>query len=287
MTTHGRTAVQIAAGLCIALVAAPAAAAQSRAGNVSRQMAHAQEMFAGHGLRPAGRGLTGTLEEGEEATLRLQLTAGVPYVISGVCDNECTDFDLRLADAAGNAVAEDVATDDTPIVRFTPQRTGVYVVSGVMSSCSQDPCHFGIGTYGGPAAVAAATRPAAPRPATATAAPVAARPLAGGVQLGAYACTEVVSIYAGSTYTSAGSIPNYTSTVQTRGSISITGGSTYRVGSTTGQYSFDPASGAIVWRSGSLATPQVKGGRYGPHPQTRIPELVVITSSGRWTCRRP
>ncbi|HET6764245.1 MAG TPA: hypothetical protein VFH27_11255 [Longimicrobiaceae bacterium] len=285
MTTHGRKGLQIAAGLCIALVAAPAATAQGRAGNVSRQMAHAQELFAGHGLRPAGRGLTGTLEEGEEATLRLQLTAGVQYVISGVCDNACSDFDLRLADAAGNAVAEDVETDDTPIVRFTPQRTGVYVVSGVMSGCSQDPCHYGIGTYGGPSPVAAAARPATPRPAMAP--PAAGRPLTGGVQVGAYACTEVVSIYAGSTYTSAGSIPNYTSTVQTRGSIRITSGNTYRVGSTSGQFSFDAATGAIVWQSGSLATPQVKGGRYGPHPQTRILELVVITSSGRWTCRRP
>lgn len=260
--------MRVVAALCIALAAAsaPIAAQGGSAEDVTLQIARAQEVFATHGLRPAGSPFTGTLQDGAEASHRARLTAGVQYILVGVCDNDCTDFDLRLSDAAGNQVAADLEIDDTPMVRFTPTSSGAYTVQGSMASCGQNPCYYGIAVYGGASSVAAAGR--------------------AGVQPGVYTCTEVVNIYAGTTYTSGGSYPNYTSSLQTRGSITITDGDTYRVGTTSGEFTFDAASGALDWRSGSLALPQVRGGRYGPNAQTRVPELVVLTSSGQWTCAR-
>lgn len=277
MRTRGKNTMRVFAAPCIALAAAstPIAAQGGSAEDVTRQIARAQEVFATRGMRPAGSPFTGTLEDGAGASHRAQLTGGVQYVLVGVCDNDCTDFDLRLSDAAGNPLAADVEADDTPMVRFTPTSSGVYTVQGQMASCGQNPCYYGIAVYGG--ASSAAGGPASGAP------PAAGR---AAVQPGTYACTEVVNVYAGTTYTSGGSYPNYTSSLQTRGSITITGGNTYRVGTTSGEFAFDAASGAIDWRSGSLALPQVRGGRYGPNAQTRVPELVVLTSSGQWTCAR-
>jgi hypothetical protein len=285
MRTRGKHPVRVVSALCVALAATtPLAAQGGSAEDVNRQMAGALEVFTANGMRQAATPFRGSLADGAQASHRVQLTAGVQYVLFGVCDKDCTDFDLQLSDAGGNAVASDVEPDDTPMVRITPTRTGMYTVQGVMASCGQEPCYYGIGVYGNASAIAAAPRPAAPNPAGR--APAAGRGQTGGVQPGVYACTETVSIYTGTTYTSGGSYPNYSSSLQTRGSITITGANTYRMGTTSGAFDFDAASGDIRWRSGALVMPQVRGGRYVPDPQTRVPVLVVVTTSGQWNCSR-
>ena len=73
---------------------------------------------------------------------------GVNYVILGVCDNDCSDLDLRLFDPNGREVASDLLTDDNPVVNVTPRRTGTYTVRAIMTTCSSQPCRYGIGVYG-------------------------------------------------------------------------------------------------------------------------------------------
>ncbi len=284
MKVCGKNPARVVAALFFAIAAAntPVGAQAGSAEDVTRQMAGVLEVFTGHGLRQVGAPFTGTLNDDAQALHRVQLTAGVRYAVAGVCDNDCTDFDLQLSDAGGNAVAADVEADDTPVVTFTPARSGVFTVRGVMASCSQEPCYYGIGVYGGASSAAAAATPARPNPA----ASAAAGAHSAAVQPGVYSCSETVNVYAGSTYTSAGSMPIYTSSLQTRVPITITGHDSYRVGDTSGKFAYDAATGGIRWLSGSLALDLVRGGRYAPNAQTRTPELVVLTSSGQWICVR-
>ena len=68
------------------------------------------------------------LAVGERSQLALSLTAGTAYAFLGSGAPEGTDVDLYLYDAAGAAVAQDDATDGTPIIEFTPDRNGSYVL---------------------------------------------------------------------------------------------------------------------------------------------------------------
>jgi hypothetical protein len=77
----------------------------------------------------------------------VDLTAGRPYLIVGVCDNNCTDVDLALQDENRVVVASDTAADDHPMIRFTPSTTATYWIEPTMHQCSADPCGYGIGVF--------------------------------------------------------------------------------------------------------------------------------------------
>jgi hypothetical protein len=103
--------------------------------------------------RLAGRGynidheLTGSLEEGRSETHDVRLRGGQAYAILGACDNDCGDLDLFLLDDDGNEIDSDVSTDDFPIVRYSPRRTGEYRVRVRMYECDTEPCFFAVGVY--------------------------------------------------------------------------------------------------------------------------------------------
>jgi len=80
--------------------------------------------------------------------MTLNLHAGTTYALIGVCDQDCTDIDLRLYDSDGDEVDSDLKTDDKPIVQIAPRVTGEYRVKVTMASCSTSPCFYGVGVYG-------------------------------------------------------------------------------------------------------------------------------------------
>jgi hypothetical protein len=102
----------------------------------------------GSGMRRTHTPYIGSLRAGASTNHSVQLNGGTSYSLIGVCDNDCSDFDLRLFDPNGREVASDVLTDDTPVVSWTPRRTGTYTVRAIMTSCSSEPCRYGIGVYG-------------------------------------------------------------------------------------------------------------------------------------------
>lgn len=77
----------------------------------------------------------------------IDLEAGQEYQIVGVCDNDCTDIDLRLYDPSGNLVDEDVLEDDVPVVTVTPDQAGQYAIDGIMYECQTDFCYIGLAAW--------------------------------------------------------------------------------------------------------------------------------------------
>ena len=92
--------------------------------------------------------LTGSLNDDAAANVTLELAIGVEYMIFGACDQDCSDLDLTIYDAAGNQIDSDLELDDVPIVTVTPARTGTYSIRVAMATCSVEPCRYGIGAFG-------------------------------------------------------------------------------------------------------------------------------------------
>ena len=89
-----------------------------------------------------------SLKDDESETWTIKLNAGTEYRIIGVCDNDCSDLDLKLFNAAGTNVSEDVETDDVPVLLITPPATREYTVRAIMVDCDASPCRYGVGVYG-------------------------------------------------------------------------------------------------------------------------------------------
>lgn len=91
---------------------------------------------------------TGQLNNHESESLTLGLRSGNDYAIVGVCDEDCSDIDLRLFDEDGDEIDADVETHDKPIVTVTPRESGKYRIRVIMASCSTSPCYYGVGVFG-------------------------------------------------------------------------------------------------------------------------------------------
>jgi len=115
---------------------------------VSSQLGNMLETVESSGYRQIEGNRTGSLDEDERESVTLSLQSGTDYMLVGVCDQDCSDLDLRLRDPNGNEVDEDIELDDTPIVSITPSRPGDYSLQVIMVSCSTEPCFYGVGVYG-------------------------------------------------------------------------------------------------------------------------------------------
>jgi hypothetical protein len=114
---------------------------------VSSQLTRYQDVFSEQGYRRSHEIKNGSLDDDESEYFTLELDAARSYALLGVCDEDCTDVDLRLFDAAGNEVDSDVEMDDYPIVQVRPSRSATYRVKVIMATCSTSPCFYGVGVY--------------------------------------------------------------------------------------------------------------------------------------------
>jgi hypothetical protein len=94
------------------------------------------------GYDSTGDLLAGAVGRGTSDVNTVNLEGGVEYAIIAVCDEECTDIDLRIKDAADSTLAEDVNPDDNPILEFTAPTTGSYSVDMIMFACGTDACSW-------------------------------------------------------------------------------------------------------------------------------------------------
>jgi hypothetical protein len=92
--------------------------------------------------------LTGSLDEGGNTSLRLDLDGGMDYQIMGACDTDCSDLDIVLYDSKDNEIDSDLLLDDAPLVSVSPSGSGTYRVEVRMATCSVEPCYFGVGVWG-------------------------------------------------------------------------------------------------------------------------------------------
>lgn len=117
-----------------------------------RQLEALVGQYLDHAAQNGARGFTRTagindaiapLQPRGQHDFSANLRGGVSYRIIGACDNECTDLDLELRDAAGAVVASDVAPTDFPIVNITPPADGAYSVRIILKTCTIAPCYVG------------------------------------------------------------------------------------------------------------------------------------------------
>jgi hypothetical protein len=129
-----------------------AAATEALAQNTFQQQARNYLTRAASGVVQQGYSadrdpVTGSLNGGASESRMINLTGGTRYAVVGVCDNDCTDVDLRIWDPSGTKLAEDLQLNKTPILEFTATTTGQYRVSVEMATCSTNPCYWGFQVF--------------------------------------------------------------------------------------------------------------------------------------------
>jgi len=88
------------------------------------------------------------LGSGASDDYTFELKAGREYFIAAVCDQDCSDLDLKLFDENDNVIEEDDQQDDAPIVRVAPLWSGRFRLNVTMYECSSAPCYYGISVLG-------------------------------------------------------------------------------------------------------------------------------------------
>lgn len=104
------------------------------------EIQHADSAAAGYAREPRRGDWMVMLQAGQGQELRIRLAAGKSYQIVGACDQDCTDVDLSVRNAAGQFVGSDYSLDDHPVVNIRPAFDQTYVVRMSMAACSHEPC---------------------------------------------------------------------------------------------------------------------------------------------------
>ena len=140
----------VAAFLTLALgcaLATEATAQNSFQQQVRNQIQTASNTIREHGYSADRDPITGSLNSAANESMMVNLQGGTRYAIVGVCDNDCSDVDLRIWDPNGTKLAEDIQTDDTPVLEFTATVTGQYRLSVEMATCRTNPCYWGVQVF--------------------------------------------------------------------------------------------------------------------------------------------
>jgi hypothetical protein len=137
----------------LAAAVATEAQAQSHRALVMAQLDSVRSRMAGEGYRPErgavpGDAVVGLLPRSGSVMIEVNLRAGATYLISGGCDRDCSDLDLRLlAPDMETVLDEDVAADDVPVLTFTARQSGPHLLAVMMPSCGTDLCYFGFRVF--------------------------------------------------------------------------------------------------------------------------------------------
>ena len=115
---------------------------------VRRQLAAEILQAAGDNYHMTHDPFIGSATNGKDDPVKVKLHAGVSYAITGVCDEDCGDLDIKLYDENLHLIDSDMDDDDHPVVKVSPRWTGNYLVEIIMSNCRNSPCRYGIGIFG-------------------------------------------------------------------------------------------------------------------------------------------
>ncbi|MGH7615089.1 MAG: hypothetical protein ACREMW_13730 [Gemmatimonadales bacterium] len=124
---------------------------------VQRYIRETTRKLGDEGYERTGQNRSGALNTSETESFTLMLRAGGSYVVSGACDDDCTELDLALYAANGYEVDVARESGNAPILRVVPRETMVYRVKVVMAICRTNPCSYGIAVF-----VNTAKRPLSP-----------------------------------------------------------------------------------------------------------------------------
>ncbi|MDO4643283.1 MAG: hypothetical protein Q4A74_05525 [Cardiobacteriaceae bacterium] len=96
------------------------------------------------------------LYPGEQADIEIELDAGKHYTLFANCNDSCHDIDLALtrSERLDQTLAADTSADTTsPVLRYTPDRSGKYRASIIMASCVAAQCHYSLQIFESPEGV--------------------------------------------------------------------------------------------------------------------------------------
>lgn len=131
----------------LALLALGTMPAAARAQSVIEQLTtSATEMMTKSGMTRRSTH-NGSLRQGETTDITIKLAAGQQIVIAGVCDEDCSDMDLRVIQNS-TTLGEDILDDDAPMVALQNFAGGTVTVRVEMPACSVAPCAFRVMVFG-------------------------------------------------------------------------------------------------------------------------------------------
>lgn len=146
-----RLLLTAAAFLALTQIATQTAQAQDAAkyeAQVRVQLDAVAEVAAENGYEQTHDYVIDRLDGDGEDSFTLTLEEGVTYTIASVCDEDCSDVDIRLYDENENLIDADESADDVPITEVTPAWTGEFTITVHMYECKREPCFYGIGVFG-------------------------------------------------------------------------------------------------------------------------------------------
>lgn len=86
---------------------------------------------------------TGAINEGYERTVTESLQGGTTYMIMAVGCSSVSDLDMKVYDASGAKISEDIKGDSTPVASVTPPADGNYTIKiQMLDTKGEDPGHF-------------------------------------------------------------------------------------------------------------------------------------------------
>jgi hypothetical protein len=91
--------------------------------------------------------VVGSLDDDQDDFWTMTFYGGNEYMITGACDEDCSDIDLAILTEDGTEVTSDRETDSFPVVSLHPSRDIRYQVKVSMYSCAVEPCYFGFGIF--------------------------------------------------------------------------------------------------------------------------------------------
>jgi hypothetical protein len=136
----------LVSGIAVA-VTTVAAAQNTYQQQITNQLTRAATAISGQGYVADRAPIMGSLNDDANEGVLVQLNAGVRYAILGVCDNDCTDVDLRIFDPMGNQLDQDLEVDDTPVLEFVASSSGQYRIQVLMATCNANPCYYGVQVF--------------------------------------------------------------------------------------------------------------------------------------------
>lgn len=108
----------------------------------SQLLALAANVDSRAGYVASHRPFFGWLNDGASTEIQYNLETGVRYFFGGVCDNDCSDLDLKLYDGNHRMIAQDTSADDTPLLTVDVARGGRFYLRVEMANCSTISCRY-------------------------------------------------------------------------------------------------------------------------------------------------
>ena len=114
---------------------------------VRTQLNTAGQQYLNQGFTMSHEVFMGRLDDDASESLEIPLDGGTRYRLVGVCDQDCSDVDLTIYGPDGGEVDSDLENDDHPRLTVTPGTNGRYRVKVTMTTCTANPCRYGVGVW--------------------------------------------------------------------------------------------------------------------------------------------